>query len=262
MPPGFSWREGTMTADERLLLAGELSKGDESRTRPARAAVWDALRGRFVRTIQSPGRWYELTLSPDGRTLAVSQADTSILLYDIPPAAPPSGSPLTNRQLEGLWTDLASRDAGRAWRAHRALIRQPAQALTLLRGRLLPAVSTLPRELLAGMDADTFAVRDAASKDLADALAQGDTQVEYLLRQWLETSSSVEVRSRARRLLQPYRDAPLPIPAAACRAIRAVAVLEQIAWVEAIAVLKKLAGGVPSPLTAEARAALVRLRGR
>jgi hypothetical protein len=79
------------------------------------------------------------------------------------------------------------------------------------------------------------------------------------LRDLLDRPPSSEARHRAHRLLADAK--PIPFTAEELRAIRAVGVLEQIADEDAKAILKRLSGGGPSLLTAEARAALARLRG-
>jgi WD40 repeat protein len=262
-PPDFYWREAVMTRDERLLLVGARWKSADSfddNSRNFHPAVWDLTTRRFVWSLPSPGRWHELALSPDGQTVAISLADTSILLYDV--RVPPPGPPLTGQQLQSLWADLASPDAEQAWRAHRTLSKRPAQAIALLRGQLKPSTSPPPRQWLADLDADRFEKREAATKNLAAALARGETVVAWALRDLRERSPAAEVRARARRLLRPYEHRPLPLSPDALRTVRAVAVLERVASAEALALLKKLASGAPALLTAEARAALARLRGR
>jgi len=96
-----------------------------------------------------------------GRTLAVGD-DSSVLLFDVP--RPPESKPtaLAEGERERLWDDLASRDAGRAWRALRRLTRAPKDAVALLRERLKPAPAGAVKEV-EELDGD-FGTRQAAAK--------------------------------------------------------------------------------------------------
>jgi hypothetical protein len=78
----------------------------------------------------------------------------------------------------------------------------------------------------------------------------------------IERKPSLEVYLRAQRLLREHAANPLNYTPDELRQIRAVAVLEHIGSGEAQALLKKLAGGTPALLTAEALASLERLRSR
>src|SRR5262249_30006804 len=142
---------------------------------------------------------------------------------------------------------------------HRELCQQPRQALALLRAGLKPARATVPRQLLADLDADLFAKREQASKKLAAALARGESEVEWALRDVRQKSASAEVRRRVERLLRPYEERPVPLSPESLRAVRAVAVLERIASEDAVALLRSLSRDVPAALTQEAKAALARL---
>jgi hypothetical protein len=154
---------------------------------------------------------------------------------------------------------MAARDANLAWQAHRELCEQPTQALALFRGRLKLAKATVPRQLLADLEADLFAKREQASKKLAAALARDESDVEWALRDLRRKSASAEVRRRVERLLRPYEERPVPLSPESLRAVRAIAVLEHIGSKDAITLLRALSGGAPAALTQEARAALARL---
>src|SRR5262249_18860658 len=70
-----------------------------------------------------------LAFAADGKVLATGSRDTTALLWDL--AGPPDGraGPLSDAGLEGLWADLDSDDAARAFRAVRALAAAPERAV-------------------------------------------------------------------------------------------------------------------------------------
>jgi WD40 repeat protein len=222
--------------------------------------VWDLHTRRIVRTTARTAPVIPAALSADGRTLALAQQDSSILLYDVPlPVA--KRVPLGEEDRSRLWADLASSDAHCAWRARRRLAAAGQDSVTLLARHLVPATRTVPATLLADLDADDFTTRQAARSKLAQALQRGDVNVEMSLRQLLHSKPSLEVYRSVQRLLRRHAVRPVKYSPAELRHIRAVAVLEDVGSKEAVTLLKKLAAGQPAVLTREARAALDRLRG-
>src|SRR5262249_25701095 len=112
------------------------------------------------------------------------------------------------------------------------------------------------RRLVADLDSEQFAVREAARR----ALEQLGSEAEVELQKALENKTSVELRKRLGGLLAGPRIVRSPDVA---RQIRAVQVLEWIASREARRHLEALAGGAPAArLTREAKASLQRLNGR
>src|SRR5262249_21643514 len=156
--------------------------------------------------------------------------------------------------LEAAWTDLGTADATRAHRAIWELVADPAQALPLLRAELHP-VAAVPdeklRRLIAQLDDDDYAVREAATTELA---ARGDV-AGPALRKAQQGMISAEQRQRLSYVLEKLGDqAPSP---GRLRNPRALEVLEQIGTKEARDVLAALAGGAPpARLTRDARTAL------
>ena len=133
----------------------------------------------------------------------------------------------------------------------------PADAVKFFAERIKPVETLDPKRverLLADLDSNEFAVREAASK----ALAGLDEQATPYLEETLKSTASAEVRVRVTRILEQRRGAALT--ADQIRQIRAVMVLERIGDGEAKDVLKRWAGGpVGARLTTEAAAALKRL---
>src|SRR5262249_20094381 len=135
----------------------------------------------------------------------------------------------------------------------------PKQATELLRERIQPVARLDTKhtaKLITDLDSEQFAVRDAATKELARL----GEQVHPSLRRALEGQPSQELRKRLEALLA----APGAVPRGdQLRTLRAIQVLESLATPEARQLLQKLAGGAPKArLTREAKAALERLKRR
>jgi WD40 repeat protein len=236
------------SADGRLMAV--------SRT-AGRIEVIDLATGRELVSragYESPS--YRLAFRPDGRRLASGHVDGTILVWDVP--APPTQA-ASAEALEGAWTDLASADAGRTYAATWALASSPGAAVTLLGGRLKPAdpaVLERVRARVADLDSKSFSVREAAAAELGRLAGTADT----VLRDMARGGLSAEQSARLHRLL----DGPAVVRSTEdLRTLRAIEVLERVGTPEAVAVLKKLAGGAAElrPMR-EARAALERLAGR
>jgi len=156
-----------------------------------------------------------------------------------------------------LWSDLADRDAVKAYQAIQVLLGSE-QTASLLQQRLRPAAAVDParlNRLVRELDSDDFAVREKATKQL---VAQGDRS-ETILREALPAASAEAGRriEEILKLIDPSSSADL------IRGLRAVEVLEWLNTTEAQHVLKTLAGGDPDArLTREAKAALKRLAKR
>src|SRR5207248_1377428 len=117
-----------------------------------------------------------------------------------------------------------------------------------------PADPRRLQKLVDDLESEQFPVRNAANKELE---ALGDLAA-GTLRQVLTKSSSLEMRRRVQALLDKLRG-PVTRPEV-LRAVRAVAVLEDIGNREARKLLDGLGKGVPEArLTQEAQAALKRL---
>jgi WD40 repeat protein len=262
-----------VTADARVVVAGPRALEEQgfpicvpSDRRRAAWVVWDLGARRVVlathpaRPCCRPEAQRIAALSADGRLLAVAQADSSILLYELPLPAGRKVAPAGSTDLPRLWADLASGDARRGRRAEDALAASGRRAVEWLAGRLTPAAEKDHARLLADLDATDYGVREAATKQLALALERDGRDVEEALRDLVKRKPSPEAARRAERLLRTHAGRPVKHTPDELRQIRSVAVLERVGGPEATALLKKLAGGAPAVLTVEARAALKRLR--
>ena len=113
----------------------------------------------------------------------------------------PKASPLSPGECKSLWTDLASADAAKAYKAIRAFSAAPAQTASFLGELLRPARSAkqdVVDRLIADLDSDDFQIRDKATGELEKL---GDT-VQPTLRKVIDGQPSAEVRSRVNRLLE------------------------------------------------------------
>lgn len=230
--------------------------------------LWDLTTGKVVRTRPMPeqvrgstnsGSYAScLAFTPDGRRLATGHPDGTILLWDF---ALPRKDSVAPADLAALWTELSGADAAKAWRAVWRLSESPKEAVPLLRGALkpvLPAAAEVTRPLIADLDSDTFAKRDAALKRLKEL----GPRAEAALRAVLKGNPSAEQRQRVEDVLALLAELGKPPSPEALRDQRAVSVLERAGTPEARQLLEEWAAGAESaPLTRAAKAALGRLSG-
>jgi WD40 repeat protein len=217
---------------------------------PRAAAEYKTLEGHLL-DVNS------IAFSPDGKYLASASDDGTALVWDVRKlaAAMKSGKPPAGP--EGHWALLGGEDAEEAGRAMSALEKFPDVAVPLLKARLRPVEAPNARavqRLVANLNSDEFAVRDAANQELERL---GDL-AEPALRAALEAKPTLEVARQIERLLNRLGE-PISDPEQ-LRRIRGVEVLENIGTTEAIELLKALARGAPAARqTRDAKAALERL---
>jgi WD40 repeat protein len=238
-----------LSADGRLLAGGD---------RQGQVRLWEVVTGRRFRQWRGHnGEVGALAFAPDGRLVASGGEDTTVLLWDV--VGPVGPGPLSHDRQEALWRDLADPDPGRGQGAVWALAAAPAQAVPLLKDRLMPlqAVAAQVARLIGALDDPRIAVRDKATRELTRL---GKAAVPMLKRA-LAADPSPEVRRRVGQLL-----ARLPhdsTPAEQWRTVRAVQTLEHAGGPEARRLLQALAAGSPADLvTREARISLGRLTSR
>jgi RNA polymerase sigma factor (sigma-70 family) len=229
--------------DGRWLLSGWADR---------QVRLWEVATGKEVLRLGGhEGRVSAVEFGSDLRTVLSASGDKTALLWGLRPpgvAARPGGA-------AGVWDDLASDDAARAYRALWALADAPAPASAVLLERMppaRPADEARARQLVAGLDADAFAERERAARELA---AMGPAVVP-VLKKVLAEGGTPEARRRVQGLVdeltQPGRKD--------FRRLRAVQALELAGTPEAREVLTAWADGqADAPLTRDARAALDRL---
>jgi WD40 repeat protein len=197
-------------------------------------------------------RTYRLLWSADGKRLYSAHGDTTVLEWDLTPSA--GSGVLTAEQ---AWADLASANGPAAYRAAWWFL-----TTTDPTAAIKPRLRAVPkgdkaeriRRLIAQLDDDTFAVREAAVKELT---ALGPA-AEPALNRAAAGSASLEMRRRIRTIQE--RSAARELTADEWRNLRAVEVLERVGRAEARRVLSVLSeGDRDAQLTRAAAAALGRL---
>jgi RNA polymerase sigma factor (sigma-70 family) len=248
--------EGPMSApsvfspDGRLLVT---SVGDL-------VQVWEvASGGELASRPGHRGNVDLLVMSSGGRSVATVSRDHTILVWDLTrlsKGALPK-PPLTPAQLESAWKDLTSSNAALSRHAVETLCADPAQAVALLRERLVPVKSPDSKEVarwIADLSSDNFKERQLAASNL-ERLGE---LAGPALREALAAKPPLEAQQRITMLLAKLK--PADLPPEALRAVRGVQILEMIATPEARKALAVLAGGaVGARLTQEAQASLERL---
>jgi WD40 repeat protein len=222
--------------------------------------LWDVASGLGLVEFGGDEAFYTaLAFSPDSKTLISAGSNYCLTVWDVAKVLEkykPAVTPLTAKELETLWSDLASGDAAVAFKAMRALAGAPMQTVPFLQKKMdLPTPSKELSLLIAELDAKDFAAREKAT---AEVLKLGKTAVPVLQR-ILDETDSQEVRIRLSYILQKMGVEPLP-PSYALRELRAVEILEVIGGKEARKTLEAWVAAYPaSRLAREAKAALNRL---
>jgi RNA polymerase sigma factor (sigma-70 family) len=197
-----------------------------------------------------------IAFSRDGVWLASASQDTTAIIWDVTGGA--TNAKLPAESLQALWTDLASNDGAKAYRAIWHLARTPAQSVPLLREHLPPAAALDPAQRkqvehwLTDLDSDEPSVRDRASRELE----KRGLAVESMLRKVLEGRPTLEQRKRIERLLEHLERERVTLG-------RVLELLERAAAPESRQLLEALAGGDEGAwLTREAKASLERVARR
>jgi hypothetical protein len=225
--------------------------------------LWDLDAGRELQCFYwHSGRVLSVAYSPDGRYALSGGDDRTMRLWRLPDPEPLPRVKLTERQLGALWTDLASDEGATAFAAARLLRADPARSVPFLREHIQPKEGGPDekklQQLVTELDAEEFAKREAAMKELERL----GGQAESALRAALAAAPSAELRRRAEQLLNLLGKGR-PLTPEQQRDRRAVRVLEQAGTPDAHKLLKALAKDSRRWWTAqEAREALERLDRR
>src|SRR5262249_11813641 len=117
------------------------------------------------------GKANALAFTPDGKTLISAGDDTTLLFWDVAAvtARDRSAERLAPKEWDALWADLCGPDAARAHRAIGRLSAAPSATVPALKKWLRPtpaADGARLAKLVRDLDADEFAVREKASREL------------------------------------------------------------------------------------------------
>ncbi len=153
--------------DGRFLVA---CRSDPHSEESRGLLVYDLLQGRELGLIAPPGKGIQrLCFSPDGKKLATSNEDHTVLVWDATwPTLP--RRPLVDAgpfDAEELWRTLSHPEAEPAWRAVWRLALAPEQSLPLLRRHLPAAEVPDPRlldRLIRDLEDNVFARREVGSQ--------------------------------------------------------------------------------------------------
>jgi WD40 repeat protein len=220
--------------------------------------LWETATGKDIGrlTKSTQGWYYAIAFAADGRTLASANSDTTVLIWNLPPAEKQAPAALTPAELAALWEKLTSEDATQAYAAVVRLVRAPQSAVPFLKDKATPVTAPSAerlQRLIADLDNNRFAVREKASRELE----QLGELAEPALRGVLAGKPPPETRERVNAVLARRH----AWSGDRLRRWRVIQVLEGISTREAQSVLKTLAEGAPaSRLTQETQAALDRLR--
>jgi len=225
---------------------------------------WDSATGKCCgRFPGHRGSVRNLAFACSGELLASSSEDM-IIIWDVRSGAATGRvqvTPVPPAELASLWDDLASEDAGDAYRAVLSLAAVPGQSIPLLlrRAQTIGNIQERISRLVKDLDDDHFPVREKASHELEKLGRQAEAALRVALR-----TRSAEVRHRAKLLLEclPPLDEP-GLTGAQARLLRTAEILERIGSPAAKQALETLAeSATETALRQEARASLQRLGKR
>jgi WD40 repeat protein len=207
--------------------------------------VWDVLTGKEVLKLGQDAWVRHVEFSPNGKTILAS-GSTEALLWDARPRQP------LGHDLASLWEDLHSPDPAKAYWAMWSFSALDKEAASFLEKQIEPVKAEDPKhlaKLIADLDSDQFATRDAAAK----ALSKLGDRAETALREAVKKPSSSEAERQIKRLLNDLDQGPSPED---LRRSHAVEALELAGTPEARRVLSAWAKGAPGArLTEDAKAA-------
>jgi len=223
--------------------------------------MWDLLtekeRGTFV---GHQGEVRSVCYSPDGKQFASGSADTTALVWNVSRLVKERQVTLSPQELQAVWSDLASPDASKGYKAFLTLANAPQQSVPFVKERFQAIRSPDPKRvsrLIEDLDDGQFTVREEATAELEKL----GGFAESALRKVLQENPSLEVRRRVEKLLYKMEQG-ISHPDL-LQALRAIAALEQIGTAEAQEVMRLLVKDSVMPrVRQEATSSLDRLAKR
>lgn len=237
-----------LSGDERFL-AVVLHQGGSTA-----ASIWETGSWKLVKAfapVQPANYARSMVLSRDGRSLFVSNSDTTILQWDVSGRFGRKDETPNRDRLNVLWQTLAQ-TPDKAYPAVWEFLDHPTESVPFLIAKVSPVKpveETRVRRLLAQLDSESFAEREESSRQLA---ALGE-QIVPLLQRMLKGRLPLETRKRVEGVIESLNRLP---SSDQLRVLRALAVLEWSNRPEAVEHLRRLADGAASAsLTQAAKAA-------
>jgi WD40 repeat protein len=224
--------------------------------------LWEVVSGKErLRLFDLPGEVTAAAITPGGETVLLGMSSTQSLLVSLDPAGL-EGKGWNAAELEGLWKDLESADAGRAYRTISALSAKPGVAVPLIRERLhqLAPLDDAQRrrqaEALQKLESVRFEEREKAGQELEQLADAAEPALRSALAQNPNSELRFQLLALLDKLQSPERQSQR------LRGLRCCELLERIANPEARKVLQDLAAGAPETwLTAAAKSSLSRTSG-
>lgn len=261
------WQEGlnrsdlhnlTLSPDGRLIA---LSQRDQSTLQ-----IWEVASGTMRGELRGhEGPIADLAFSADGRWLASSSEDTTILIWDMTRPLQPVARKerLTDVGLAAHWETLQQPDAANADAAIGSLVAAAHESVPFLRTKLRPISAPdgkRVRQWLDDLGSENFQMRSRAYGELERF---GETVLGEL-ENALKSDPPLEKRKRLEALTRGARAIALPFNTPQrLREWRALETLERIGNPEALALVRELASGAAGArLTKSARAVVERVDAR
>ena len=184
-----------------------LSGGDDDTLR-----LWDVATGKLLHELV--GHHAAVTaaaFSPDGKRIASASEDTTLLIWDVPALSRlvrPPPTPLSEEELQCLWTDLGSEWDAVRQRSIRRVMTAPEGDCRLLAATLETRSSARIGSRVSWPT--STAIRSRCAESASRELASKGKSVEPLLRRVLGEVLSPEKRRRVQELLEAFPRTPRP----------------------------------------------------